>query len=140
MYVPIHPILTYVINLSGTTLFNEFEYYHAATLGGLNYTKDNDVLRGYLRDRFSGRSSFAFNNELRLKLFNFKTYLFPGEFGINGFFDVGRVWYDGENSSIWHNNYGGGIWVSPMDVAVISAYYSVSKEENMFRLIVGFLF
>lgn len=140
LYVPIHPILTYVINLSGTTLFNEFEYYHAATLGGLNYTKDNDVLRGYLRDRFSGRSSFAFNNELRLKLFNFKTYLFPGEFGINGFFDVGRVWYDGENSSIWHNNYGGGIWVSPMDVAVISAYYSVSKEENMFRLIVGFLF
>ena len=140
LYVPIYHALTYVINLSGTTLFNEFEYYHSATLGGLNYTKDNDVLRGYRRDRFGGRSSFAWNNELRWKIFNFKTALFPGQFGISGFVDVGRVWYDDENSSIWHNNYGGGIWVSPMDVAVISAYYSISKEENMFRLIIGFLF
>jgi hypothetical protein len=77
---------------------------------------------------------------LRLKLFNFKTFLFPGEFGINGFYDVGRVWIDNEESNIWHSNYGGGIWVSPMDMMVINAYYSISDEENMFRLIVGFLF
>lgn len=140
LYVPIYHALTYVINLSGTTLFNEFEYYQSATLGGLNYTKDNDVLRGYRRDRFSGRSSFAWNNELRWRIFNFKTVLFPGQFGLSAFFDVGRVWYDDESSSIWHNNFGGGIWVSPMDVAVFSAYYSISKEMNMFRLVVGFLF
>jgi outer membrane protein assembly factor BamA len=140
LFIPIHRILTYVFSVSGTTVFNKFEYYQAASLGGLNYTKDNDILRGYRRDRFSGRSSIAFNNNLRIKLFNFKTTIFPGEFGINGFFDVGRVWFDGEDSSVWHNDYGGGIWISPMSIAVISAYYSVSKEENMFKLVLGLLF
>lgn len=140
LYFPIYHALTYVANISGTTVVGDFEYYHSASLGGRNYTKDNDVLRGYRRDRFNGRSSFAFNNELRWKLFKFKTSLFPGQFGINAFVDVGRVWVDGEESVRWHNNYGGGIWVSPMDIAVISAYYSFSDEENMFKLLIGFLF
>ncbi len=139
-YIPIYHALTYVINASGTTLLNDFEYYHSASLGGLNYTKDNDILRGYRRDRFNGRTSFAFNNELRFKLFNFQTFLFPGELGINAFYDVGKVWVDDESSRAWHSNFGGGIWMSPMDLMVINAYYSISNEENMFRLIVGFLF
>ena len=140
LYIPIHSNFTYAFNVSGTHVFNEFEYYHAASLGSLNYTKSNDVLRGYRRDRFYGRTSLAFNNELRVKLFNFKTILFPGEFGVNGFVDVGRVWYDNEISSTWHSNFGAGIWVSPMDLVVINAMYSISPEEGMFRLLFGFLF
>lgn len=140
LYIPLHSHFTYAFNVSGTHVFNEFEYYHAASLGSINYTKSNDVIRGYRRDRFSGRSSLAFNNELRIKLFNFKTILFPGEFGINGFVDTGRVWFDGESSSKWHSNVGGGIWVNPMDMLVINATYSVSPEEGMFRLVFGFIF
>jgi len=140
LYIPLHSHFTYAFNVSGTHVFNEFEYYHAASLGSLNYTKSNDVIRGYRRDRFSGRTSLAINNELRVKLFNFKTILFPGEFGINGFFDSGRVWYDGETSSKWHSNVGGGIWINPMDMLVINATYCVSPEEGMFRLVFGFIF
>lgn len=140
LYFPIYHALTYVANFSGTAILGDFEYYHSASLGGLNYTKDNDVLRGYRRDRYQGKSSFVFNSDLRFKLFNFKTSLFPGQFGINAFVDVGRVWIDNEKSVVWHNDYGIGIWVTPMDLAVLSAYYSFSKEENMFKLVIGFLF
>ncbi len=139
-YVPLLNSLTYVINVSATSVIGDFEYYHSASLGGLNYTKDNDVLRGYRRDRYNGRTSFAFNNGLRLKLFKFKTVLFPGEMGISGFYDVGRVWVNNESSNIWHNNVGGGIWISIMDLMVINTFYSVSNEENVFRLVFGFLF
>jgi hypothetical protein len=140
LYIPMFESSAYVFNLSGTHVFNEFEYYHSATLGGLNYTKNNDILRGFRRDRFSGRSSFAINNEIRLKLFDFQTVVFPGQFGISGFYDIGRVWQDDEVSNKWHSNVGGGIWISPLDAVVLNFYYAYNEEEPIFKLIFGFMF
>ena len=36
---------------------------------------------------------------------------FPGEMGLFGLADVGRVWFDGEDSDKWHHAFGGGIWI-----------------------------
>lgn len=112
----------------------DFEFYNANILGG----KTN--LRGYRRTRFYGETSFYHNFDLRLKLFSFRSYLFPGHFGIHGFHDVGRVWLDGENSDKWHRGAGGGIWIAPLGQAVISFSMAYTEEENLPSISLGFFF
>ena len=81
------------------------------------------------------------NTELRIRLFDFNTYLFPGSFGLLVFHDIGRVWADGENSENWHNGYGGGIWIAPIRRFVVAAVVAKSKEEKMLpRITFGFQF
>ncbi len=140
LYVPLSDRLTYAFGTTGMTVFNDFEFYHAARVGGPKPLDDNGLLRGYRRDRFIGRSALAFNQELRLKLFDFKSYIVPGSVGILGFYDVGRVWYDGETSGLWHQDFGGGLWIAPFDMAIISANYAISPEQNLFTLVFRFLF
>jgi outer membrane translocation and assembly module TamA len=81
------------------------------------------------------------NTELRIRLFDFNTYLFPGSFGINVFNDIGRVWADNEDSQKWHDGYGGGIWIAPIKRFVLALSIAHSDEENFFpRLTFGFQF
>ncbi|MEP1096612.1 MAG: BamA/TamA family outer membrane protein [Cyclobacteriaceae bacterium] len=110
------------------------EFFNANTLGGLSN------LRGYRRTRFYGDTYFYHNFDLRLKLFSFRSYIFPGQFGILGFHDVGRVWVDGESSNNWHTGKGGGIWVSPLNSAVLSLNYGIGEDENLIVLNLGFFF
>ncbi len=110
------------------------EFFNANTLGGLSN------LRGYRRTRFYGDTFLYHNFDLRLKLFSFRSYIFPGQFGILGFHDVGRVWVDGENSDKWHTGKGGGIWVSPLNSAVLSLNYGIGEDENLIVLNLGFFF
>lgn len=110
------------------------EFFNANTLGGLSN------LRGYRRTRFYGETSFYHNFDLRLKLFSFRSYIFPGQFGILGFHDVGRVWVDGENSNNWHTGKGGGIWISPLNSAVIALNYGIGEDENLVVVNLGFFF
>jgi len=110
------------------------EFFNANTLGGLSN------LRGYRRTRFYGDTYFYHNFDLRLKLFSFRSYIFPGQFGILGFHDVGRVWVDGENSNNWHTGKGGGIWISPLNSAVISLNYASGEDENLIVVNLGFFF
>lgn len=115
--------------------FGKFEYQQAQYLNG------TDNLRGYRKDRFAG-SSFLFNNtELRIRLFNFPTYIFSGSAGLLAFHDVGRVWADDERSGRWHNGYGGGLWVSPLKRFVLVGSLAWSKEEKAFPMVsFGFQF
>ncbi len=110
------------------------EFFNANTLGGLSN------LRGYRRTRFYGDSFFYHNFDLRLKLFSFRSYIFPGQFGILGFHDVGRVWVEGETSNNWHTGKGGGIWISPLNSAVLSLNYGIGEDENLIVLNLGFFF
>jgi len=99
------------------------------------YLSGTENLRGYRRDRFGGRI-MAFNNtEVRIKLLEFSTYLFPGSFGVLAFNDVGRVWMDGENSTDWHVGNGAGIWVAPIRRFVITALATRSKEEKLIPMV-----
>ena len=98
--------------------------------------------RGWRSDRFAGRTSFYTNTELRIKLFNYSTYVALGEVGILGFFDNGRVWTEAMSSpgKVWHQGYGGGVWASMFDIFVINASMGFSQEDNIFDIKLGFLY
>ena len=111
-----------------------FEFFQAAVLGG----KSN--LRGFRSERFSGRTSFYHNLDLRLKMFNSSNRVVPFSFGVAGGFDYGRVWNNGENSSTWHTAYGGGVWLAPVDFFVLYFELYRSVEGNRFIFKAGYAF
>jgi outer membrane protein assembly factor BamA len=97
----------------------------------------NNYLRGFRKNRFSGRS-MAYNSiELRAKLFTVKSYILPGAFGLVGFNDVARVWSDDEHSRKWHDSYGGGIYYIPFNMFMVSATTAFSSEEMLFNVTIG---
>ena len=121
-----------VLRFGGGKIFSdEFEFFQAKTLGVQNY------LRGYRRNRFSGRSMAYGSGELRFKIFKSKSFVLPGDVGLLGFADFGRVWQDNENSKKWHNSFGGGVYFIPFNIVAISATVAVSKEERLFNFSVG---
>lgn len=125
--------LTIAARFGGGHNFGASEFYQAQTLGGLSN------LRGYRKTRFHGDSRLYNNTELRLKLGTFGNRIVPISLGIYGFNDVGRVWFKDENSNKWHHGFGGGIWLSPLNVSVISLELAHSEEGLLFNFRLGFL-
>lgn len=111
-------------NFGAAHNFGRYEIAQAQYLG----RKDN--LRGFRVERFAGRSVAYNNTELRIKLTNLNLYLFPAAFGIFGFNDIGRVWADSEVSTHWHDGYGGGIWLAPVNRIVVTGSLAFSNEEK----------
>jgi hypothetical protein len=123
--------LVLVTRFGGGKIWGHYEYFQALTLGGI-YN-----LRGFRNFRFSG-DGMAFNNtEVRLKLFEFRSYLFPATVGLLAFNDVGRVWVKGESSSVWHDGYGGGFYVSPVNMLLVSLTVGRSPEETLPYITLG---
>jgi hypothetical protein len=112
--------------------FGQYEFYEAQTLGAL------EDLRGYRKYRFTGDEEFFHNFDVRVKLAEFQTYLFPGSLGLQFFNDIGRVWQQGQSSEEWHDGYGGGIWISPLRRMVLSACYAEGTDGGMVLLKLGF--
>ncbi|MBN2732707.1 MAG: BamA/TamA family outer membrane protein [Balneolaceae bacterium] len=132
---------TLAMRLGFATNIGDYNFFQANTLGGRSLIGGGSGnLRGYLRDRFSGRTSFYHNTELRTKLFDLESYLLPATVGVMGFFDEGRVWVNGESSDVWHIGYGGGLWISPLDQIVLTTGVALSKEETLFNVALGFNF
>jgi hypothetical protein len=117
----------------GTTIGNA-TYYQQLKLGGLH------TLRGFHTWRFTGKT-MAYNDlELRLKVLDFNSYLFPGSIGILGFNDVGRVWSPNESSSQWHDGYGFGVFLIPADLISLQFSRGYSKEGSISYLSIGYNF
>ncbi|MDX8341496.1 BamA/TamA family outer membrane protein [Draconibacterium sp. IB214405] len=129
-----YPRTVFAFRVGGEKIFGDYYFHDAAILDG----KTN--LRGYRKTRFYGDASAYLNSELRFKLIDFKNYLLTGELGIVAFDDIGRVWFDGEDSSKWHNGYGAGIWVSPFKMAIVTATLNKSREETLVQFNFSFLF
>jgi Omp85 superfamily domain/Calcineurin-like phosphoesterase len=128
-----NPKLVLATRVGGGISFGDFEFFQAQYLDG---TKN---LRGLRKFRFAGRSMLYNNTELRIKLADFRTYLFPGSLGFVFFHDVGRVWMKDDNSSKWHTGVGGGIWISPMRRTVLTI--SIAKSDETLPVLgLGFLF
>jgi hypothetical protein len=124
--------LVAVLRFGAGHIFNDnFEYFQALTLGANNY------LRGFRKNRFSGQSVMYQTTELRVKLFESKSYVVPGAVGLIGFNEVGRVWVKNETSRKWHDDFGGGLYYSPYNFALISATIAHSPEENLFNFSIG---
>jgi hemolysin activation/secretion protein len=111
-----------------------YEFFQAQYLSGL------DNLRGFRKQRFAGKTMFYSNNDLRIKITDINTYLFPGALGINLFYDIGRVWINNDPSNKWHSGVGGGLWVSPLKRFVFMISVAHSKEETLPYATVGFQF
>lgn len=130
----LNPRLVIANRIGGGHSLGSPEFFQLLYLGGTGN------LLGYRSYRFGGRSMLYHNIELRLKLFDFTSYLFPGSVGLTGFHDVGRVWAKHETSDKWHNGYGGGLYVIPAGMVVINGMLGFSEEETLPYISVGFRF
>ena len=121
-----------------------YPFYQSQILDG------KTALRGYRKTRFYGDAKVYGNLEVRLRLMSFRSYLFPASFGILGFYDVGRVWYENENgddpsaadgsSDLWHNGFGGGVWFTPFNLTVLSFELGHSRDGTLGYVRLGFMF
>jgi hypothetical protein len=134
IYIPLSGALTFAHRTGAATNIGDFEFYQANSIGGLDY------LRGYWRTRFTGKTSFYQNTDLRLQLGTLKGYVFRGALGIYGFFDDGRVWVDNEDSRKIHTGYGGGVYFIPFNMIALNISYQISEEVKLFNIRAGFLF
>jgi hypothetical protein len=127
-----HARLGGVLRFGGGHIFNkQYEYFQALSIGG------SDYLRGYRKNRFSGSSTAYANAELRVKLFKSQSYIVPGDVGVLGFYDIGRVWSKGEGSQKWHNGYGGGFYYVPYNLIMVSVTAGFSPEDKLFNFSLG---
>lgn len=129
-----YPRTVFALRAGGEKIFGNYFFHDAAILDG----KTN--LRGFRKTRFYGDASAYLNSEIRFKVIDFKNYLLTGDLGVLLFSDIGRVWLDGEKSKNWHNGYGGGIWISPFKMAIVTATLNKSKEETLVQFNFNFLF
>jgi hypothetical protein len=124
--------LVTVLRFGWGHIFSEnYEYFQALNLG------ENNFLRGFRKNRFSGKSLAYQSTELRLKLFESKSYIVPGAVGLVAFNDIGKVWVKDETSRKWHDSYGGGFYYSPYNFAIVSATIAFSNEGSLFNFSIG---
>ena len=127
--------LTLVTKLGGSRTFGQqVPFYKYSYLGKYNN------LRGYRRNRFTGDASAYLNTELRIHLGKFRNGFMPFEYGLTGFYDRGRVWYEGTSEGGWHSGYGAGFYISPFkrDYLFTVQFESSEEERLLIRLGMGF--
>ena len=113
---------------------NGYEFYQAASIGGL------DGLRGFRNQRFTGKTSYYQNTDIRFSLNKKRTRLLPMALGLFGGFDYGRVWYPGLSSERWHTSYGGGFFLNASDIISINTALFASEDGARFTFGLGFGF
>lgn len=99
-----------------------YEFWQMPSIGG------SQGLRGYRTERFYGDVMFWHSSDVRVRLASSRNPIVPFTVGLYGGFDYGRVWLYGEDSEKWHNSYGGGLWVMPVDALVFSFGLFMPKE------------
>jgi hypothetical protein len=114
------------LKFGGGGSYGNIPFYNLFTLGQNNY------LRGYRSNRFTGEGMAYFDSELRAQLFDVKTLLVPLRIGVRGFYNTGRIFQSGEDSKTWHSGYGFGLYIVPLEPTYtfhISAAFS--DEESL---------
>lgn len=117
-----------------TRLGKEFDFYHAANLGG------NKELRGFRPERFTGKTAFVHRSDIRWNIGDIQGGLVPMNYGAYVGFDYGRVWNPGEHSEKWHTSYGGGMWLNAIESMTVQASYFMSEDGGRFVFGLGFGF
>ncbi len=112
--IPTNPTLA--LRAGGKKVWGTFPFHESAFLGGPGLAgsgASNGNLRGFRKNRFAGDTALYGNSELRLVLAKIK-FLVPGELGLFGAADAGRVLYakDPDDADTWHTGVGGGLWLS----------------------------
>jgi hypothetical protein len=120
--------------IGGTVSVGKTAFYQSAFVGG------QGNLLGYRQFRFAGEHSVFNNLEMRIKLADVASYILPGQLGITGFWDIGRVWEKNEDSGKWHNGTGGGIYFAPVSLVAFSFVMGNSSEGWYPYFSMGFRF
>jgi hypothetical protein len=103
--IPLQPTLA--LRAGGQKNWGTYPFFDAAHIGGSN------TVRGLHDHRYIGDASAWGNAELRLRISRYYIIL-PGDWGLFGVADGGRVWLEGESSDKWHHGFGGGLWFAPL--------------------------
>ena len=123
--------LTLGLKVGGATSYNDesIPFYKLPLLG------QNNNLRGFDNNRFSGRSVMYVNTEVRMPVASFRTSFLPLKLGVKAFYDGGRVFSDFDTSAAWHNGYGAGIYLVPVSESfAINLSAGFSDEESVLIL------
>ncbi|MBC7654001.1 MAG: hypothetical protein H7098_05930, partial [Oligoflexus sp.] len=89
---------------------------------------------------FSGRSAYFANTELRFPVTSFRNYIFTGDFGVYGFYDIAKVNNNFVENKQWHQGYGPGIYLNLYKKLLVTAGYGFSKEGRRLSFDFGFRF
>lgn len=129
---PLSPVLA--LRAGGKKVWGAYPYFESAFLGGFAN------LRGFDQQRYAGNAAAWGNAELRLRMGTLRL-LVPGNFGIHGMADAGRVWAPSEHSTTWHSAFGGGFWFNfEGPVSTVSATIAKSGERTGVYVMAGFGF
>jgi hypothetical protein len=108
--------------IGGTIGVGNPAFYQSAFIGG------HENLLGFRQYRFAGQHSLYNNLELRVKVADVASYILPGQFGVTGFWDMGRVWEKHDNSGKLHHGFGGGIYFAPASLFAFNLVLGYSEE------------
>src|SRR5262249_29498054 len=106
--------VTLALKAGGQKVFGTYPFFESAFIGGKTPLGPLDggggsSVRGLAAQRYAGEGSLYGGADLYLPLL--KAFLLvPGQIGLTGFYDIGRVFLDGETSDRWHHGAGGGIF------------------------------
>jgi hypothetical protein len=121
-----------VLRVGAGHIFNDrYDYFQAVNLGA------NNFLRGFRKNRFSGRTMFYAGTDLKYSLFRAKSKLLAGDVGAIGFYELGRVWAKNTDNGSFHHSYGGGFYFAPFDLILLSATIGISDENALFNFTLG---
>jgi len=133
--------------IGGMVNIGKYRFFQANVLGGagLFYNPEKDFFeeanfRGAPTDRFSGTSVFYHNTDLRLKIWDVRSYIAPGPFGVHGLFDYGYVWVNDSADNSFRFGWGGGLWYNLYSKVLIDFSYGHSIYGSSFQLLTSFLF
>jgi hypothetical protein len=136
---------TLALKAGGERVFGTHPFFDSAFIGGrpafnpLEPGGESSV-RGLPPQRYAGDGSLFGGAELYLPLTR-AFLLVPGQVGISGFVDVGRVFNEGESSDRWHPGYGGGVFfASPARRNLVSFTIGRSEGRTGFYIRAGLAF
>ncbi len=130
--IPLHPTLA--VRVAAQRVWGTYPLQEAAYMGGAT------TVRGFVEHRFAGDAAVYGNVELRLSVARF-FLLLPGELGVFGLGDAGRVYLSGETSDRWHAAAGGGLWFAFLSTAnTVSLAAAHSVEGTRLYVRAGFPF
>ncbi|MEZ4413296.1 MAG: BamA/TamA family outer membrane protein [Gemmatimonadales bacterium] len=115
--------LTLALRASARLTMGEVPVHEAAYVGG------SSTLRGYQSGRYAGNAGVWFNSELRAELGTL-AFVAPWRFGVLGIGDLGRVFYDTDNTDVWHASGGGGFWMALPDRSMGLVVTAVRSDEG----------
>jgi hypothetical protein len=130
--MPLQPVLA--LRAGARNAVGRYPFQEASYLGS------ETTVRLGRSNRYAGDLAVWGNAEVRLSLGQYYIAL-PGEWGLIGFGDAGRVYVNGRSPSGWHGAYGGGMWFAFLNRAsTVSVSYAQSADRGRLYIKAGTAF